>query len=137
MTNKVSYRWGRALAFGVLSEAATIVLIIVTVTVHAKLSPGESDATRQAFGLLAGSFLGPIAGSLFCFAAAFLATRPLASAFRVHGVLVAVVAAALTIPGLLSAPPAVRLVYVGAIGLKLLAGFAGGVLSERRASRKS
>jgi len=131
--NSASYRWGRILAFGILSEAATIVLIIVTVTVQATLNPGESEAARQAFGLRAGSVLGPIAGSLFCLAAAFLATRPLTSAFRIHGLLVAAVAAALTIPGLLTAPPALRLVYVGAIAFKLLAGFAGGVLSERRA----
>jgi hypothetical protein len=129
-----SRRWGRILVFGLLAETATVMVIVLAITLHSRFAPGEGEAAREAFGVRAGSILGPFVGALFCFGAAYLATRPLLSAFRLHGVLVGAVAGALTVPGLIAAPFSLRFLYVGAIALKLLAGLGAGTLTERRCS---
>lgn len=126
-------RWFRIVGFGFLAEIATIAVIIATITVYTMvIAPGGSESAIEAFGQRVGAIIGPIGGTIFTFLGALLATRPLPGRFRLHGLLLGVVTALLTVPGLLSATPSMRLLYVASMLLKLGAGYAAGVLSERR-----
>lgn len=128
-------RFGRIVAFGLLAELATILLIVLTLLIHSRVfAAGQPQAVVDAFAQRLGAILGPVAGGVFTFGAAMLCTRPLEGRFRTHGVLVGVVAALLTVPGLMSAAASQRPLYLAATLLKLLAGLAGGALSERRAA---
>ena len=126
-------RVGRILAFGVLAEVATIVLIVLVLTVHSRVvAAGQPQSVIDGFAERAPAVIGPVAGALFTFIAAIFATRPLAARFRTHGLLVGVVGALLTIPGVLSAVAGMRVVYAASMVAKLVAGFLGGMVSERR-----
>ena len=110
-----------------------IVLIIVTLTLHARVfAAGQPQSVIDDFAQRAAATIGPLAGILFTFLAAVYCTRPLENRHRTHGVLVATVSSLLTIPGLAMASTDMRPLYLAAILLKLIAGLAGGAASERR-----
>jgi hypothetical protein len=126
-------RIGRILGFGVLAEVSTIVLIVIVLTLHSRvIAAGQPQSVIDAFAAKAGAVIGPVAGTLFTFLAAMFATRPLAGRFRTHGVLVGAVGALLTIPGLLAAAGGMRAIYAASMVAKLIAGWLGGLVSERR-----
>jgi hypothetical protein len=129
-------RLWRVIGFGLLAEAATILVIVVILTLHSRVfAAGQPQAVVDDFAQRVPMILGPVAGILFTFIAAVLATRPLQSRVRTHGLLVGVVSAMLTFPGMLAGAAAMRAVYGGAMLLKLAAGYGAGMLSERRTLR--
>jgi len=131
--SNVRLRLGRVIVFGVLTEIATILLIVVTITIHASVvAAGKPESVVIDFAKGAPAVIGPVAGMLFTFVAAKLATRPLTGRFRTHGALVGVVAALVTIPGLVAGDISMLPLYVTANLLKIVAGAAGGALSEKR-----
>lgn len=125
----IHYR--RVFGYALLAEVVTIVLIVAVLFIHSHvIAAGEPQSVIDDFAQRAPTFIGPVAGVLFTLLAAIRATRPLTDRFRTHGVLLGVIGAALTLPGLISGAAAVRPIYLAAIVAKVGAGFLGGVFSE-------
>ena len=132
-TSKPRIRFGRVVAYGVIAELATALIIVITLTVHSRIiAAGQPQSVIDDFARQAPAVLGPLGGILFTLVAALLATRPLTDRIREHGAWVGVVTAAITLPMLIASTPADRPLYLAAIALKLVAGVMGGALSERR-----
>ena len=122
-------RVARVIGFGLLAEVATAVIIVIVLQLHARLLTSGDEQTTS-FARLAPAILGPGLGILFTYLAALRASRPVPDQARLHGVLVGVVTALLTIPGIFAGAPEMRPVYIGAIILKLAAGWAAGAQIE-------
>lgn len=118
---------------GCLAELATVVVIVLTITVRTKLA-GGSVTDREQFAQSMAARLGPAASIVFLFFFAIWA----ASSTELHpllsGALCGAVAAALTLPALLASPRPARHLYALSIGLKFVAGLAAGAVAERRSS---
>jgi hypothetical protein len=131
--NESRLRPARAIGYGLLAEVLTVVIIVIVLQVHARFI-AAGDAGRIAdFARRAPAVLGPGVGVIMTFIAAWLAARPLPDRRRAHGVYVGVVTALLTVPGLFAGVPEYRPIYIAAMLGKLIAGYAAGALSERRA----
>jgi hypothetical protein len=114
-------RWGRIVGFGLLAEVATAVIIVSTL----KLVGGDDVSSARLAAIL-----GPGFGVLFTYIAALLAAKPVPDRARQHGVMVGVVTSVLTVPGMFAAPLAMLPIYLGAVVLKLAAGWAAGAQLE-------
>ncbi len=125
--------WRIVLA-GCLAELATVVVVVLTITVHTNFAGGSPAENRQ-FAQTMAARLGPGASILFVFFFAIWA----ASSVELHpilsGALCGAVAALLTLPALLGAPGPARRLYAVSIALKFVAGVAAGAVAERRGSR--
>lgn len=123
-------RFGRVIGFGLLAEVVTALIILAVLQLHERLiAPGNPEGVAD-FGRRAAAILGPGLGILFTYLAALRASRPVPDQARMHGLLVGVVAGLLTIPGIFGGAPEMRPIYVGAIALKLAAGWAAGAQIE-------
>ena len=115
-------RIGRIIGFGLLAEAAAGLIIYGATQVVAR--GDEAAAQRLA------AILGPGLGVLFTYIAALLAARPVPDRARQHGVLVGVVTSVLTVPAMFAAAAGMIPIYLGAVLLKLAAGWAAGAQIE-------
>lgn len=115
-------RIGRIIGFGLLAEVATALIIIGALALVAT----DDDARSQRLAAI----LGPGLGILFTYIAALQAAKPVPDRARQHGILVGVVTSVLTIPGMFAAAPGMLPVYIGAVVLKLAAGWAAGAQLE-------
>ena len=115
-------RIGRIVGFGLLAEIATAVIIVGTSMLVAR----NDDVQSQRLAAI----LGPGLGILFTYIAALQAAKPVPDRARQHGILVGVVTSVLTIPGMFAAAPGMLPVYIGAVVLKLAAGWAAGAQLE-------
>lgn len=125
--------WRIVLA-GCLAELATVVVIVLTITVHNNLAGGEA-ARNESFAQSMAARLGPAASTLFLFFFAIWAASSTSFHPLLSGALCGAVAATLTVPALLSAPPPARRLYALSIALKIAAGLAAGAVAERRSWR--
>jgi len=125
--------WRIVLA-GCLAELATVVVIVLTITIHQRLT-GAGPAENEAFAASVGGRIGPACGTVFVFFFAIWAASTTGVSPLWAGALSGAVAGALTVPALLSAPGPARLVYGLSILLKILAGLAAGAVVERRRAR--
>jgi hypothetical protein len=115
-------RIGRIIGFGFLAELVTGLIIFgVMLTV----TKGDDVASQRLAAIL-----GPGLGILFTYLAALQAAKPVPDRARQHGILVGVVTSVLTIPGMFAAAPGMLPVYIGAVVLKLAAGWAAGAQLE-------
>ena len=114
-------RIGRIIGFGLLAEVLTAVIIISVLKVVQ-----TDDASSQRLAAI----LGPGLGVLFTYIAALYAARPVPDRARQHGFLVGVVTSVLTVPGMFAAAPGMLPIYLGAVALKLAAGWAAGAQLE-------
>jgi hypothetical protein len=117
-------RIGRVIGFGLLAEVATAIIIIVTLQLVAR---GDDESSQRLAAIL-----GPGFGVLFTYLAALYAARPVPDRAVKHGLLVGVVTSVLTIPGMFAATSGMLPVYIGAVVLKLAAGWAAGAQVEWR-----
>ena len=122
-----SDRWLRAIGYGLLAEISTVVtIILVTVLYKYVFSRGLPDARYVAFNDRVGEVVGVIGGTLFTFLFARRLMRQLSSRFVAHGIVVALVAVALSVGGSIAGHHDVPRAYILASVLKLAAGvFAG------------
>ena len=120
--NEPRVRIARVIGFGLLAEVLTAVIIVSALRIFAS---GDDVAAQRLAAIL-----GPGFGVLFTFFAALFAARPVPDRARQHGVLVGVVTSVLTVPGMFSAPSAMLPIYLGAMLLKLAAGWAAGAQVE-------
>jgi hypothetical protein len=114
-------RIARVVGFGLLAEVVTAVIVVSALRIFAS---GDEVAALRLRAILEPGF-----GVFFTYIAAMLAARPVPDRARLHGVLVGVVASVLTVPGMFVAP-AMLPIYLGAVLLKLAAGWAAGAQIE-------
>ena len=127
MNQARSDRWLRAIGYGFLAEVSTIVtIILVTVLYKFVFSRGLPDAQYVAFDERTGEVVGIVGGTLFTYLFARRLMRHLSTRFVAHGVVLALVAIALSVGGSIAGHHDVPRAYILASLLKLGAGaFAG------------
>ena len=130
-TSADSDRWLRAFSYGLLAEIATVIVIILTVTIY-RWGAAPTGPEYTAFAERAGAIVGPVGGALFTVLFAWLLMRRLSGRFISHGIVVAIGAIALSIAGSLAGHGGIPAGYVLASVLKLVAGSLAGYLWERR-----
>jgi len=120
-------RWLRAIGYGVLAEICTIITIILIVTIYKYgIARGLSREAYDAFGQKVGAAVGIVGGTLFVYALARFLMRRISANFIAHGIVVAIVATAVSILGSIAGHQGVPLGYAFASILKLLAGWFAG-----------
>lgn len=122
-----SDRWLRAIGYGLLAEISTIVAIIVVTMVYKfVLARGLPDAQYVAFNERVGEIVGIVGGTLFTYLFARRLMRHLTDRFIQHGIVLALVAIALSVGGSIAGHHDLPSAYILASVLKLGAGvFAG------------
>jgi hypothetical protein len=129
-------RWLRAVGYGFLAEALTVITIIAIAMAYRFLfARGLSDADYAAFGMLTGKTIGIVGGTLFTFLLARLLMPQLTRHFIEHGLLVAATAIAFSVGGSLAGHKGVPDGYLLASVLKVAAGALAGFLYSRSTSR--
>ena len=128
-------RWLRAIGYGVLAEICTIITIIIVATGYKYgIARGLPPEAYDAFGQKAGGVIGIVGGALFTYAFARLLMRRLSASYVAHGIVVAVVAIAVSVLGSIAGHHGVPLGYVFASILKLLAGWFAGFQAGKPAT---
>lgn len=126
-------RWLSAIGYGLLAEIATIITIVIIVSVYRYgVARGLSPEVYAAFGEKVGAVIGLVGGTLFTYLFARLLMRRLAASFIAHGIVVAVTAIALSVGGSIAGHGSVPVAYILASLLKLAAGALAGWQAERR-----
>ena len=126
-------RWLSAIGYGLLAEIATIITIVVIVSIYRYgLERGLSAEAYAAFGERVGAVVGLVGGTLFTFLFARALMRRLTNNFIAHGILVAVTAIALSVGGSIAGHGSVPVAYIMASLLKLAAGALAGWQAQRR-----
>ena len=126
-------RWLSAIGYGLLAEIATIITIVIIVTVYRYgVARGLSPEAYAAFGEKVGEVVGIIGGTLFTYLFARLLMRRLTDNFIAHGIVVAVTAIALSVGGSIAGHGSVPGAYIVASLLKLAAGAVAGRQAQRR-----
>jgi hypothetical protein len=125
-------RWLRAAAYGLLAEIATIITIVLVVSLYQYLlARGLTKADYTLFGQRVGWIIGPIGGTLYVFVFARRLMTRISSRFVAHGIVVALAAIALSVGGSIAGHRDVPGGYVLASALKIVAGALAGFLYER------
>ena len=129
-------RWLRAVGYGFLAEALTVLTIIAIVMAYRFLfARGLSDADYAAFGMLTGKTVGIVGGALFTVLLARRLMPRLTHHFIEHGLVLAVTAIAFSVGGSLAGHHGLPDGYLLASVLKLTAGALPGFLYSRSTSR--
>jgi hypothetical protein len=129
-------RWLRAVGYGFLAEALTVLTIIAIVMAHRFLfARGLSDAEYGAFGMETGRTVGTIGGTLLTFLCARQLMPRLIRRFIEHGLVVAGAAIAFSVGGSLAGHHGLPDGYLLASLLKLAAGALAGVAYSGSTSR--
>jgi hypothetical protein len=136
-TTARSNRWLRAVGYGFLAEAATIVTIIVVVVIYKQAyAPGLTDEQYAAFGQRAGGVLGIVAGTLYTFLFARALMPRLSERFVEHGLVLAATAVIFSVAGSIAGHQGVPSGYIIASALKLAAGALSGVWFVRSGANR-
>jgi hypothetical protein len=131
-----SDRWLRAIGYGFLAEVSTIVtIILVTVLYKYVFARGLPDAQYVAFDERAGEVIGIVGGTLFTYLFARRLMPHLSNRFIAHGVVLALVAIALSVGGSIAGHHDVPRAYILASVLKLGAGVFAGTAYARGLGR--
>jgi len=135
---KSGIRWGRVLVAAILSEITVITMIVVASAIYSlAVRPEQAKVPAQDLGELIGYYVAPPAGALATFIFVLWVARKLESNFIMNGVAVGLVSVLWTAPFLASARPEDRPMYLVAFGLRIVAGYLGGWVAQRRRSRLS
>ncbi len=126
-------RWLRAIGYGFLAEAATVVTIIAIVTAYRYvIAGGLADADYAAFGIRTGEIVGIVGGAFYTFLFARLLTKLLSARFIEHGTVVAVAAVVFSVTGSIAGHHGLPAGYAIASALKLAGGALAGFLASKR-----
>jgi hypothetical protein len=125
-----SIRWGRILIAAVMSEVGVIAVLFAVITAYTLLTPTMTDTQYNSLGQEVGYYVAPAAGAIMTVLSVLWAARRLTSDFILHGLLVGVVSVVLTVGFIFGARPDHRVMYIIAFGLRIVGGYAGGVLAQ-------
>jgi hypothetical protein len=129
--------WGRIVIAAVMSEAGVIAVLLAATAIYPMLVPARAETDFNTLGEEVGYYVAPAAGAVTTFVSVLWVARKLSAGFVAHGLLVGVVSVLLTIGFVFSARPAHRLMYMIAFGLRILAGYAGGLAAQRAFQSKA
>lgn len=125
-------RWFLAIGYGLLAEFATILTIVLVITLYQyAFFRGGSPADYAHVGEIVGMVVGVFGGALYTFSFARQLMRKISSHFIAHGVVVALAAIALSVAGSIAGHQSVPASYIWASILKIIAGAAAGVIYQR------
>ena len=131
-------RWGRVVLAAVLAEAAVILLLLAVVTVYSVvISPGLTTDEYDVFGQDAGYYVAPAAAAGATFLMVLWVARALDSGFVANGLMVGLVGVLLTVGFVFGARPEDRLMYGVSFALRIVGGYAGGIVAQRLRGRPS
>lgn len=117
-------RWGRVVTGAIIAELVPIVLLVALVALFGP--PDQAEA--QAYAACLGHWIGPIAGAVMCFTAAWWLTRRSQSFGLQHGLALGVLSALIDVSLLVASDaPFEWLFAVSNVG-RVLAGTLGGVV---------
>lgn len=126
-------RWGRIVAAAIMAEAGVFAVLLAAITAYTRFfAPGLSEEAYYALGEEIGYYVAPTAGAIMTILSMLWVARKLSGRFILHGVLVGVVEVLLTFWFIFGARPEHRLMYMVSFGLRIVGGYAGGVLARRR-----
>jgi hypothetical protein len=125
-----SIRWGRILIAAVMSEVGVIAVLFAVITAYTLLTPTMTDTQYNSLGQEVGYYVAPAAGAIMTVLSVLWAARRLTSDFILHGLLVGVVSVVLTVGFIFGVRPDHRVMYIIAFGLRIVGGYAGGVLAQ-------
>jgi len=133
-----STRWGRIVAAAVMSEVAVMALLMIVMGAwRFVIAPGRSAADYATFNDAAAYYVAPLSAGFAVFAGALWACRAVSGRFVRTGVLVGLVAVALTGGFIFFAKPEDRLMYGVSYLLRIAGGWAGGVMAQRARARQT
>jgi len=125
--------WGRIVVAAILSEVLVVAVLVTITTTHRFLiAPGRTAAEYQAFSDLAGYYVAPASAGVAALLGALWVCRKLTSGFVANGTLVGVVAVVLSGGLIFIARPEDRLMYGVSFILRIVGGYFGGVLAQRK-----
>jgi hypothetical protein len=128
-------RWTRVILAAVLSEAGVIAVLLAAFAIYSSLiAPGMTDAEYQSLGPRLGYYVAPAAGAVTTFLMVLWVGRKLDSRYVANGMWVGVVSVILTLGFVFTARPEDRLMYGVAFVLRIVAGYLGGLVAQRRFS---
>ena len=132
-TKRGAVAWKRVIVGGFLSEVAVIIAIsLVIVAYRFIIAPGRTSEEYSEFGQNAGYYMSGPAATVAVFLMALWAVGSLESGFILNGLLVGIIATVLTLGFLAGARPGDRWMYVASFVLRIAAGYAAGVMAQRR-----
>jgi hypothetical protein len=120
-------RWGRLVQGAVAAELIPILLLITLVAVFGP--PDQAQA--QAYAARLGQWVGPLAGALMCFLAAWWVTASPRAADIRHGLVLGTFAALLDVTLLVASGSAFQWLFVFSNLGRVLAGALGGAVGAR------
>lgn len=125
-------RWLLAVGYGLLAELATVVTIVLAVTLLKYVVFRGSPATEETpLSGLAGFAIGVWGGALYTLIFARRLMSRISSHFVAHGIVVALGATALAILGSIAGHQSVPPAYMMASVLKIIAGALAGFFYQR------
>jgi len=134
---KSQIRWGRVLAAAFLSEISVIAGLLAIIGVYTFLiASGKSAADQQEFSQQAAYYFTPWAAGVATFLWAIWAVRGLTARIVANASLVGLAAFLLTAGFIFTARPEDRLMYVVSFVLRLIAGYAAGMLAQARSKHR-
>jgi hypothetical protein len=125
--------WTRVIVAAILSELGVFVALFASFGAYglATQTPFETF-TNSSLGEDIGYYVAAPSGFVMTLLAVLWATRPLTSDIVRHGLLVGLIAVLLTFAFIFGARPDHRLMYVVSFLLRIVGGYTGGVIAERR-----
>lgn len=127
----MSLRWGRIAAGALVAESIPILALVVLVAVAGL----PDQASAEAYANHLGRWVGPVAGALATFAAAWWVARPVPGAGLRHGLLLGALTAALDGALLVAGETPFEWLFVLSNLSRIGAGALGGCLRARYVTR--
>jgi hypothetical protein len=122
--------WMYPIVGGIIAEGITVALIALIVAMTGHAAGSATDPVGQRIGALVAATV----GSFLCYVMGWWAARRVGWRFELHGSLVGVSAALLTVLGIVFGPAGQAGYYVVAVIMKIVAGAAGGRMAAKMAA---
>jgi hypothetical protein len=137
MDDRGPIRWIYPIVGGVIAEGITIALIALLIALTGHGGPGPQGRGIDPVAEKIGAVMSATAGSLLCYVMGWWAARRADGRFELHGTLVGVAAAFLTVLGVVFGPSGQAVYYVVALIMKVVAASAGGRMAARMAATQA
>jgi hypothetical protein len=129
--NHSGIRWKRVIATAFVSEFVVIAVIAIFIGVNLLLMRGQVVDTG-AVAERVGYYAAVPAAAVATFLCSVIALRNVRGACVANGVLIGLVETLLTLGFFFSAKPEDRMMYLASFGARIMAGYLGGVVADKR-----
>jgi hypothetical protein len=130
-----SVRWARVLAAAFCSEVGVILAISAIMVIHRfVVAPGLTAEQYGNFAQRASYYVAAPAAAISTFVCAWYAIRRLKCGFVINGMMIGTVATILTLGFIATARPEDRAMYLVSYGVRIIAGYAAGLMARQKGS---